>query len=534
MTNEGATVLHDPVGLSYAVTAVVFAGTAHLTWMRRAHNPVLAGSLVIVLVALGVAAVAVSAADETTAAIASLTILPAVSLAAGAFGCVALACVFPQWTPPAWLIAVLLVEPVAVVAAAVTNPWHGLLYGGPGIAELTGSATWSHAAGYWVHAGYCYAAFGTGFALIAWGWWTAPPAFRRQRLAFLVATVIPVVGNVAYMLGGFNEAVDPTPFCLAATGAIMAYALVKQDLITFSPVARALIVDQIGDAVMVVNPVGRILDLNAAGVDLVRALRPAAPADLIGLSCEMLFGRVTGAGEAQFPLAVRMPEGPTEFQVCASPLLDPRGAVLGEVFVARDVTEANALSRSLLTANARLVRQVETIEHLRSDLVELSSRDSLTGLHNRRYMVERFGQMVAAAKVSGESLAVVLLDIDRFKTINDVHGHLVGDEALVVLAQRIRVHAPTGALVARWGGEEFFVALPRADAATALTFADDVRAVCERDGIPVAGQVIPCKLSGGVALYPDSGTTLNELFHAADVALFEAKDAGRNRVRLHA
>lgn len=531
-------VLRDPVGLSYAITAVVFVGIAHAALRRRAHNPTLATSLAVVMLALAVAAmadaVAVSSIGETTAAVASLAILPAVSIAAGAFGCLALTLTFPQWTPPAWLIAVLLIEPVAVAAAAATNPWHGWLYSGSGFAELTGSAAWLHAPGYWAHTGYCYLAFGGGAAVIAWGWWTASPAFRRQRLTFFLATAIPVVGNSLYVLGGFNEAVDPTPFCLAVTGVLMAHTLVKQDLITFSPVARALIVDQIGDAVMVVNPAGRIVDLNAAGVRLAHALRRDAPEDLIGLSCDELFGRLGGVDEAPFGLAARLPEGPAEFQVCVSPLLDARGGVLGEVFVARDVTEANALARSLTTANTRLVRQVETIEHLRADLAELSSRDALTGLHNRRYMVERFGQMVAAAEASGATLAVVLLDIDRFKAINDVHGHLGGDEALVVLAQRIRVHAPTGALVARWGGEEFFVALPGADAATGLAFADDVRAACERDGIPVAGRVIPCTVSGGVALYPGSGTTVNELFHAADVALFEAKNAGRNRVRLYA
>ena len=176
------------------------------------------------------------------------------SVAAGAFGCLELECVFRPWTPPCWLIAVLLIEPVAVVAATATNPWRGWVFGGAGIAELTGSGTWLHTPGYWAHAGYGNAAFGASFALIAWCWWTAPPAFRRQRLAFLVATVIPIVGDLAYMLGGPNEQVDPTPFCLAATGAVMGYALVKQDLISFSPVARTLIVDQFGDAVMAVNP----------------------------------------------------------------------------------------------------------------------------------------------------------------------------------------------------------------------------------------------------------------------------------------
>lgn len=93
--------------------------------------------------------------------------------------------------------------------------------------------------------------------------------------------------------------------------------------------------------------------------------------------------------------------------------------------------------------------------------------------------------------------------------------------------------APADALVARWGGEEFFLALPGADAASGLTFADDLRRRCEQDLINAAGRTISCTLSGGVAAHPASGTTMDELFHAPDLALYEAKSAGRNRVWLH-
>jgi len=84
--------------------------------------------------------------------------------------------------------------------------------------------------------------------------------------------------------------------------------------------------------------------------------------------------------------------------------------------------------------------------------------------------------------------------------------------------------APADALVARWGGEEFFLALPGAD---------DLRRRCEQDLINAAGRTISCTLSGGVAAHPASGTTMDELFHAPDLALYEAKSAGRNRVWLH-
>ncbi|HYO18182.1 MAG TPA: GGDEF domain-containing protein, partial [Dermatophilaceae bacterium] len=176
---------------------------------------------------------------------------------------------------------------------------------------------------------------------------------------------------------------------------------------------------------------------------------------------------------------------------------------------------------------------IETIDLLRSDLVEQASRDVLTGLHNRRHLVEHFESMIATAKNAGEGLAVALFDVDRFKSINDRYGHLAGDTVLVALARLMGEHAPSGAMVARWGGEEYFIALPGADAATGVTFADDLRRRCEQQGIVDEGRVIRCTVSVGVAVYPAAGTTMEELFQAADAAMYQAKNAGRNLVRLH-
>lgn len=104
---------------------------------------------------------------------------------------------------------------------------------------------------------------------------------------------------------------------------------------------------------------------------------------------------------------------------------------------------------------------------------------------------------------------------------------------LVALTQLMREQAPVGALVARWGGEEFFVALPGADAAAGMAYADDLRRQCELKVIVVGGQRIHCTISGGVAVYPASGTTMDDLFHAVDISMYGAKHAGRNLVKLH-
>jgi diguanylate cyclase (GGDEF)-like protein len=527
----------DLVGIANAVAAVICAWVAVVTWRRRVHNPTIAAALVIVMVGAcwwSVAdALALASTNQTVAAIAMMASYPGGSFIVTAFVCLGLALAPPQWALERWMVATLLVDPLLITLAMVTNPWHLLVYRGAGAAQLTGSAGWTYGPAFWLHMAYCYVAMAVGLGLIAWGWWKASPVFRAQRLALLVAALIPLVPNVVFIAGGFGDIADPTPLGFTATGTIVWYAIFRRDLFTFSPVARALIVDQIGDAVVVVSPGGRVLDLNPAAVALVRGTSPDAPAKLIGALANDLFGddiATTVGREAE--LVVELPGGRAEFQVRASLLVGRRHRDLGNVYVARDVTEANVLSRRLAAAHSQLVRQVETIEVLRADLVELASRDPLTGLHNRRHLVECFATMLAAAEVAGGTLAVVLFDVDEFKSVNDEFGHLAGDAVLVALAQRMQTQTPAGALVARWGGEEFFVALPGADAATGLAFADDLRHRCSQEEIEAEGRTIRCTLSGGVATYPASGTTMDELFHAADHSMYQAKNAGRNVVRL--
>jgi len=535
---EVLVVLRDLTWIAYAVAAVVFVWVAVLTWRRQAHNQTVAVSLVVVMLGLGVSsvadAVAVSSSSQLTAAIASLAILPGVGIATGAFVCLGVGVAWPHWAPRRGLVALLLVEPVLITVAAATNPWHLWVYRGAGAAELTGSAAWGYGPGFWWHTGYSYLALVIGIGFIAWGWAQAPPPFRQQRLTILLATLIPCAANVVYLARGFGDLVDPTPFGFAVAGMVIFYAIFRQNLFTFSPVARALIIDQIGDAIVVVSPSGRVLDLNPAAVDLLRGINPDAPSRLIGASAQALFGEsIATSGARETEIVVEFATGRTEFQVRASLLIDHYQRGLGTVFVARDVTEANNQSRRLAAAHAQLVRQVETIELLRADLAELASRDTLTGLHNRRHLVERIATMIAAAELTDEPLAVALFDVDRFKSINDDYGHLAGDAVLVELAQLMSEQAPVGALVARWGGEEFFVALPGSDTAAGVAFAEDLRRRCELNVIVVEGRMIRCTLSGGVAAYPASGTTMEDLFHAVDASMYEAKNAGRNLVRLH-
>ncbi|MGV8977754.1 MAG: diguanylate cyclase [Cellulomonas sp.] len=530
---------HDLVALANGVAAIACAVIAVVTWRRRALNQTFAVALTFVMVGglwWSVAlAVVVAAPSPTAVGIATLVTFPGPSVLVTAFMCLGLTLARPQWVPQRWMIVLLLVEPVLITVAGATNPWHLLVYRGPGAAQLTTPADWTYGPIFWLDSAYGYAVVVVGLVLVAWAWWRAAPAFRTQRLAVLVAALVPLVANAAFLAGGFHDAPDPTPIGFAVTGTIMWWAIFRRDLFTFSPVARALIVDQIGDAVIVISPGGRVLDVNPAATALVRDLDPHAPDQLVGASAAGLFGRYrpeTPLGTND--IVVRTSTGRAEYHVQASPLIDRRHRDLGTVFVARDVTDVNAVMSRLAEAHSQLVQQVKTIDALRADLVELASRDHLTGLHNRRHLVERFADMLHQAQATGSTFAVALFDADNFKSINDDFGHLAGDAMLVALAGLIRDLAPADALVARWGGEEFFVALPGSDETSGLAFAEELRARCAQSTIVAATGTIRCTISGGVAAFPKAGTTVDELFHAADVALYAAKNAGRNTVRLPA
>jgi diguanylate cyclase (GGDEF)-like protein len=527
----------DPTGIANVASAVACAAIAVVTWRRRAQNLTFAVALTFTMlggcwwsVAL---AVVVGSSNQTVAAVAMLVTFLGPSILVASFMCLGLSIARPQWVPRRWMVVALLVEPVLITVAGLTNPWHLLVYRGVGAAQLTAPAGWTYGPVFWLDTGYGYLLVVVGLALVAWGWWSAAPAFRGQRLAVLLAALAPFIADAVFLAGGFGHAADPTPLGFAVAGTIMWYAIFRRDLLTFSPVARALIIDQIGDGVVVVSPDGRVLDVNPTANQLLRAVNPSAPATLVGMPARNLLGERTVAADRQeMEIVADLPGGRVEFQVRASSLVDRHDRALGTVYVARDVTEANALSRRLAAAHAQLVRQVETIDLLRADLVELASRDPLTGLHNRRHLVEGFDSMLAAAQAGGGTLAVCLFDVDEFKSVNDRYGHLAGDAALVALAHRIGELSPPGALVARWGGEEFFIALPGADVVTGLAFADNLRDRCAQEPIDADGRTIRCTLSGGVATFPASGTTMDELFRAADLALFQSKNSGRNVVRL--
>jgi diguanylate cyclase (GGDEF)-like protein len=173
--------------------------------------------------------------------------------------------------------------------------------------------------------------------------------------------------------------------------------------------------------------------------------------------------------------------------------------------------------------------------HLRAALREQSVRDPLTGLYNRRYMDESLGRELARAARGKAPLAVVMLDLDHFKRFNDDFGHDVGDALLRQLGGLLQDSVRVEDIACRFGGEEFTLIMPGADAEVARSRCEQirerVRAIeLQRDGRRIAGSTV----SLGVAVFPEHAETGEALLRAADAALYAAKSAGRDRVEVFA
>ncbi|MDH4210737.1 MAG: GGDEF domain-containing protein [candidate division WOR-3 bacterium] len=164
----------------------------------------------------------------------------------------------------------------------------------------------------------------------------------------------------------------------------------------------------------------------------------------------------------------------------------------------------------------------------RKRLATLAHADKLTGLYNRQYFDKAAPQEFQKAKSANVYYSVLFVDLDHFKEVNDTHGHRVGDEVLRAVAWLIQRACRKTDLVARYGGEEIVIVLPKTRSSDAVKIAEEVRVIIEKQTKKILD--IPITVSIGVATYPDDGAALNSILEKADKALYEAKRNGRNIV----
>jgi len=185
----------------------------------------------------------------------------------------------------------------------------------------------------------------------------------------------------------------------------------------------------------------------------------------------------------------------------------------------------------LVRTNQELTLRSKELERMVELSQRLATTDSLTGLHNRRFLDETLSSNFAQAKRHGDSLCLVLLDVDTFKVINDEYGHAAGDMVLKLLGDLIRWRTRDSDISARMGGDEFAFILPRTSVAQGKNFAEIMLAKTRAHAFVIpSGKILKVTLSVGVAELSEDIHSVEALYGAADKALYESKHRGRNQV----
>jgi len=353
-------------------------------------------------------------------------------------------------------------------------------------------------------------------------WQRAENAIKRKQAKIIVCTTL-----VAFAVGSATNVVFPmlNLKVVPATAQIailiwvggIVYAVIKYRLMIFNPEAAAQdIINTMSDSLILLDLQQKILDVNPSAVDIFRSRRK----ELIGKGIHDIFKKNALFEKSAFKLSVlkhairnleisfKRNDGVSIFlNVSASIVVDSYGQRLGIIVIIRDITENK--------------RVQEKLEHL-------ATHDFLTNLPNRLLLEDFLAMAIGRARRHNWMVGILLLDLDRFKEVNDEWGHAVGDSVLKEISRRLKKITRDYDVVARIGGDEFIIVI------SDLNRAEDIKSVADRirnifdSPVVIGDNELHVVASIGISLFPDDGESMDKLIGNADMAMYHAKKQGGN------
>ena len=415
--------------------------------------------------------------------------------------------------PRHWLLG-LLVIPVVTLALVLTMPAHDLFYVDPRMSDDEFPVLrFERGPWYLVNYGYQTVVLVVSAVLLLRYSRRVRRLSRWAWLPVTVAALLPIAGSLIYFLGLSPDGLDPVPVLLGLSSVAIAMHLFGLHLFDLIPAAREIALDSVSEALVVVDSLGRVRDFNLAATQL-PGLSTLATGAAIPVDSPLGKGLrdVASTPGRTVEFSVDGPQGPEHLSASSYRVSDPRHLVTGVAIMVRDIT-----------IHRRLV----------DELAHQAATDDLTGVLTRRAILEGGEALLEQARTFGLPLAVLMLDLDGFKELNDEFGHATGDRALVMVTGMMRSCVRSGDLLGRIGGDEFVILMLGSDLLTAEQVAD--RMHHQLRGITDSELPRPIRASVGVAVgVPNQGDRLRDYLESADRALYTAKRSGGDRTGVSA
>ena len=367
--------------------------------------------------------------------------------------------------------------PAMTIALVMTNEYHGWVWSDVSTAAGPGPLAIEHGPYFSFFTFVATSMMVLGTAVLAWTLARSGHRWQQYAAAFLAPLLVAGADVVStWPMLQSCRVPTPHPSRLLRVARILCWRLMHRGLPDLKPVARHAVMDRIADAVFVLDLQGCIVDLNPAGVTVLGSHgsdpvgRPLAEL----LEAPLMGGLDLEDGGEMRDLPLRNSGEERTYDVRISLLWDGGLEPAGRVLVFRDTTERTAAVRRLEEAKAEK-------EKTNRELERLAHTDTLTGISNRRHFTMMLETELRRALRHGRPLSLITLDLDRFKQVNDLHGHAMGDRVLVNAAQAIQSVVREVDHVGRLGGEEFAVLIPETDMEGAFRLAERIRAAVAAD-----------------------------------------------------
>jgi diguanylate cyclase (GGDEF)-like protein len=346
----------------------------------------------------------------------------------------------------------------------------------------------------------------------------------------------------------FNQPLWITLLFVAVAGMALYWVYMRRALVHLDPTAVIpervrLAFDVMTEGVVVLDRRGRVLLANSA----FRRLQPDASSDPVGKPLSGLrwlaaslppdgarhpWSRAMLAATPLMSHPVEIADPATEtkkLSVNCAPVLDGRGTVRGCLVTFDDLTALHLANERLFGTLAELRASRDEIQQKNTELEHLATHDTLTGCLTRRAFFERMTRAHDEAQRNGSALSCLILDVDRFKSVNDTFGHAMGDRVIQEVGGHLIASLRATDIIGRYGGDEFLVGMPGCDLGQAIAIAEKIgRRIETQCGAGISGPRVTVSI--GVATFGGGSSDLASILQDADKALYYAKSRGRNQV----